>query len=88
MGFRPVRLTRGFLGALAGAFGVHLRRADLATPNDLARFGAHGGITASLASPGNATRISCADLPKKIAGDWGYRRMTAYNRAGHAPAGT
>lgn len=57
-----VRLTGRFLGALAGAFGVDLCVGDPAAPDDLSRFGAHGlGITATLASPGNPTRISCPE---------------------------
>jgi hypothetical protein len=57
MSVGAVCLSDGFLGTLAGAFGVDLCRADLPAPYDFARLGAHGWITAGFASPGNATRI-------------------------------
>jgi hypothetical protein len=38
-----IGLTGGFYGSLASMFGVHLGRADLTAPDDLSRFGAHGG---------------------------------------------
>jgi hypothetical protein len=52
-----IRLTAGFLGALPGTVSVYLCRADLAAPDYLSRFGAHGDITATIATAGNATRI-------------------------------
>jgi hypothetical protein len=52
-----VGLTGGFLGTLAGPFGFHLGRANLATEYHLARLCAHATITAALAGARNATRI-------------------------------
>jgi hypothetical protein len=59
-----VRLAGSLFCALPGTFGVHLCRADLPAPNDLARFGAHGAYYSGLASPGNATRIRCPERPR------------------------
>jgi len=48
-----VGFAHGFDGRFARVLGVHLRAHDAATPDDFARFGAHGqGITAAFAAAG------------------------------------
>jgi hypothetical protein len=53
--------TVGGVFGILTAIGLVIGAPDLATPNDLSRFAAHGRITAALASVGKFARDGCSE---------------------------
>jgi hypothetical protein len=58
VGLGAIRLAGGAPGFFTGVLGTNLRAHDLAAPDDLSRFGAHGpALQPSFAYLRNATRL-------------------------------